>query len=224
MDASLAFFSVLKRDLQIAGRRRAELANPMVFYAIVVSLFPLALGAEPALLARIAPGVIWVGALLSALLSMEGGFRSDYDDGSLEQLLLSPHPLPMLVAAKTWAHWLISGLPMLLATPVLAILMGLPFASTLLLLVSLLLGTPVLSLMGTVGAAFTVGLRRGGVVLSLILLPLYVPVLIFGAGVVSYGVDGLPVTPLLYLMAAILVLSAALAPFAAAAALRVSVG
>ncbi len=224
MTALHAFIAVLHRDLLLAGRRLGELSNPLVFFVIVVTLFPLALGAETELLRRCAPGIIWVSALLAALLSLEGMLRSDFEDGSLEQLLLSPHSTALLMAAKVLAHWLVTGLPLLLLAPVLGLLLNLSGFVLIILMVSLLLGTPVLSLAGAIGVALTVGLRRGGVLLSLLLLPLYVPVLIFGAGAVANAALGLPVAAQLYFLAAILALATSLAPFAAAAALRVSLG
>lgn len=217
-----ACLALLRRDLLLAIRKRAELTNPLLFFIIIVSLFPLALGPEPKILQRIAPAVIWVAALLSTLLSLESLFRSDFEDGSLEQMLMSPHPLSLLVFAKTTAHWLTTGFPLFLISPLLAILMNLQGEAMHALWITLLLGTPVLSLVGAIGVALTVGLRRGGVLLSLLILPLYVPVLIFSASAVDSAAAGLPVTGQLYIIAALLSLALVLAPFAAAAALRVS--
>ncbi|MDY6941603.1 MAG: heme exporter protein CcmB [Pseudomonadota bacterium] len=219
-----AFFGLLQRDLRLAVRRRGELANPLVFFVIVVSLFPLALGADPDVLRRIAPGVIWVAALLASLISMDSVFRADFEDGSLEQMLLSVYPAALLVAAKVLAHWLVAGLPLLLLAPVLGILLNLSPDVLPVLLLSLLLGTPVLSLVGAIGVALTVGLGRGGVLLSVLLLPLYVPVLVFGAGAVGAALEGLSAAPQLYILGALFALAASLAPFATAAALRVSLG
>ena len=217
-----AFVILIRRDLMLAVRHRAEMANPILFFVLVTSLFPLGIGANPALLQAVAPGVIWVAALLAALLSIENVFRSDFEDGSLEQYLLSSHPLSVLVLAKITAHWLVTGLPLLLISPLLGILMGLPVDAIKILFVTLLLGTPVLSLIGAVGVALTVGLRKGGMILSLLVLPLYVPVLIFASSAVDTAATGLPVTAHLSLIAALLLLALSLSPFATAAALRVS--
>ncbi len=215
--------ALLRRDMTLALRHRGELANPLLFFVIVVSLFPLGLGPESRTLQAIAPAVIWVSALLAAMLSLDSVFRSDFDDGSLEQLLLSPHPTSLLVLTKVFAHWLVSGLPLLLMAPLLGVLLHLPGAATGTLIASLALGTPVLSLVGAIGVALTVGLRRGGVLLSLLVLPLYVPVLIFAASAVASAAVELPVTAELYFLGSLLVLSLTLAPLAAAAALRISV-
>jgi heme exporter protein B len=217
-----AFLILIRRDLMLAVRYRAEMANPVLFFILVTSLFPLGIGANPALLQAVAPGVIWVAALLAALLSIENVFRSDFEDGSLEQYLLSSHPLSVLVLAKVTAHWLVTGLPLLLISPLLGILMGLPIDAIKILFITLLLGTPVLSLIGAVGVALTVGLRKGGMILSLLVLPLYVPVLIFASSAVDAAAAGFPVTAHLSLITALLVLALSLSPFATAAALRVS--
>jgi len=217
-----AFATILARDLTLAMRHRSELANPLMFFIVVVTLFPLALGASPELLARIAPGIIWVAALLAAMLSLDSIFRSDFDDGSLEQIALSPHPMPILVGAKVLAHWLVTGLPLILVAPLLGLLLNLPQSAFAALILSLLLGTPVLSLVGAIGVALTVGLRRGGMLLTLLVLPLYVPVLIFGAGAVESAAQGLPVVAQLYFLSALCVGAVVLAPLAAAAALRIS--
>jgi heme exporter protein B len=217
-----AFLILIRRDLMLAVRHRAEMANPVLFFILVTSLFPLGIGANPALLQAVAPGVIWVAALLAALLSIENVFRSDFEDGSLEQYLLSSHPLSVLVLAKVTAHWLVTGLPLLLISPLLGILMGLPIDAIKILFITLLLGTPVLSLIGAVGVALTVGLRKGGMILSLLVLPLYVPVLIFASSAVDAAAAGFPVTAHLSLITALLVLALSLSPFATAAALRVS--
>ena len=217
-----AFLILIRRDLMLAVRHRAEMANPVLFFILVTSLFPLGIGANPALLQAVAPGVIWVAALLAALLSIENVFRSDFEDGSLEQYLLSSHPLSVLVLAKITAHWLVTGLPLLLISPLLGILMGLPIDAIKILFITLLLGTPVLSLIGAVGVALTVGLRKGGMILSLLVLPLYIPVLIFASSAVDSAAAGLPVTAHLSLITALLLLALSLSPFATAAALRVS--
>jgi heme exporter protein B len=217
-----AFLILIRRDLMLAVRHRAEMANPILFFVLVTSLFPLGIGANPALLQAVAPGVIWVAALLAALLSIENVFRSDFEDGSLEQYLLSSHPVSVLVLAKITAHWLTTGLPLLLISPLLGILLGLPVDAIKVLFITLLLGTPVLSLIGAVGVALTVGLRKGGMILSLLVLPLYIPVLIFASSAVDTAAAGLPVTAHLSLIAALLLLALSLSPFATAAALRVS--
>lgn len=217
-----AWLGVLGRDLRLAVRRRSELLNPLVFFVIVVTLFPLGVGPEPQTLALIAPGVIWVAALLATLLAMERLFRDDYEDGSLEQLLLTPQPLSALVLAKVFGHWLVTGLPLIIVSPLLGILLQLPVSAYGALLASLLLGSPALSLIGAIGVALTVSLRRGGVLLTLLILPLYVPILIFGTAAVAAAASGLPYDGQLALLGAILVLALVLAPFAIAAGLRIS--
>lgn len=215
--------ALLRRDLLLALRHRGELANPLLFFVIVVSLFPLGLGPESGMLRAIAPGIIWVSALLATLLSLESVFRSDFEDGSLEQLLLSPHSTSALVLTKVAAHWLVSGLPLICLAPLLGVLLHLPSTANGALIASLALGTPVLSLVGAIGVALTVGLRRGGILLSLLVLPLYIPVLIFAASAVADAALGLPITGHLYLLGALLALAVTLAPLACAAALRIGV-
>lgn len=217
-----AFLGVLRRDLLLAVRGHTELALPLLFYVIVVTLVPLAVSPDAATLAGLAPGIIWVGALLATLLSLDRLFRSDFDDGTLDLLLLSPAPLPLLVVAKVLAHWAATGVPLLLVSPLLALFLALPDRALGALAASLVLGTPVLSLIGAVGVALTVRVRRGGALLALLVLPLYVPVLIFGANAVAAAADGLPITGQLYVLGALLALSASLAPLAAAAALRIT--
>lgn len=217
-----AFFALLRRDLLLAVRHRGELANPLIFFLMVVTLFPLGVSPEVGLLKKIAPGVIWIAALLSALFSLENLFRSDFDDGALEQLLLSPQPLPLMVLAKVLAHWLVSGLPMLLFSPLLALLLAMPPGAIRILLATLAIGTPLLSLIGAVGVALTVGLRRGGLLLTLLILPLYIPVLIFATSAVGAAAAGVPVAGQIYLLGALLVFALISAPFAIAAALRIS--
>ncbi|HKJ87011.1 MAG TPA: heme exporter protein CcmB [Gammaproteobacteria bacterium] len=219
-----AFTAILVRDLTLALRHRSELGNPLMFFIVVVTLFPLALGPEKDILMRVAPGIIWVAALLAATLSMDSMFRSDFEDGSLEQMLLSPHPPALLVFAKVLAHWLVTGLPLILVSPLLAMLLYLPTEALPTLLATLALGTPVLSMVGAIGVALTVGLPRGGLLLTLLVLPLYVPVLIFSAGAVDNAAASLPVAGQLYFLAALLVLALTLAPLATAAALRISAG
>jgi heme exporter protein B len=221
--AGYAFTRLLKRDLVLAVRNRGELANPLLFYIIVATLFPLGVTPEPEILATMAAGVLWIAALLATLLSLDNLFRSDFEDGTLELMMLSPCPTTVLVLAKVLAHWLVTGLPLLVATPLLAVLMAVPEAARWTLWLTLLLGTPVLSLVGGIGVALTVGLRRGGALLSLLVLPLYVPVLIFGANAVGASAAGLPVTGQLLMLCAFLVLALSLAPVATAAALRISI-
>ena len=222
MSIASAFLALLRRDLVIAFRRRSEMVNPLLFFVLVTSLFPLGVGSQPKLLALMAPGVVWVAALLAALLSLDTIFRSDFEDGTLEQLLLSAQPVSVLVIAKVLAHWLITGLPLLLMAPVLATFLGLPSQAVGTLVASLLFGTPALSLIGAIGVALTVGLRKGGMILSLLVLPLYVPILIFGAGAVGNAAMGIDATAQMYIMAAFLIFSLTLSPIATAAALRVS--
>lgn len=217
-----AFTTLLRRDLLLVMRHRTEAVNPVLFFIIVASLFPLATGAEQALLQKMAPGIIWVAALLATMLSLDAIFRSDFEDGSLEQLMLSPHPASVLVLAKVFAHWSVTGLPLLVAAPLMALLYSLPADAVRTLLLSLLIGTPVLSLVGSVGVALTVALRHGGVILSLLVLPLYVPVLIFGSGAVQLTLEGISPTANLYMLSAILALAAVLTPWPASAALRLS--
>ena len=217
-----AFFFLLRRDLLLALRNRAEYAVPLLFFVLVITLFPLALGPEPLLLERIAPGIIWVAALLASMLSLESIFRSDFDDGSLEQILLSAHPVGVLVLAKVGAHWLVTGLPLLIVAPLLAEMLGVDARAQPVLLLTILLGTPVLSLVGAIGVALTVGLRKGGIILSLLVLPLYVPVLIFAASAVDNAAQGFDVSAPMYMLLAFLFLSLSLSPWATAAALRMS--
>jgi heme exporter protein B len=223
MSLANAFFAIIRRDLVLALRRRSEMVNPLLFFILVITLFPLGIGAQPHLLQAIAPGIIWVSALLAAMLSLESLFRSDFDDGSLEQILLSPHPASVLVLGKIIAHWLATGLPLLIVAPLLAVFLGMPAHSVGILLLTLLLGTPVLSLIGAIGVALTVGLRRGGMILSLLVLPLYVPVLIFAGNAVEMAGNGLPVTAQINILIAFLLMALVLAPWPAAAALKMSV-
>ncbi len=217
-----AFAAQLKRDLTIAFRSRSELVNPLMFYVMGIAMFPLGVGPGPERLAEIAPGVLWVLALLSTLLSLDSLFRRDFDDGTLEQLVLNVDPLFVGVLAKVVAHWLVIGLPLALLSPIAALMLFLPSTAIPTLMLSLLLGTPILSLLGAVGAALTVSVKRGGLLLTLIILPLYVPVLVLGAGAVAAMVDGVDAAAQLAWLAAILALMLTLTPFAAALALRVS--
>ena len=220
---AVAVWATLKRDLVLLLRRRSEVLNPLVFFAIVITLFPIGISPDPALLAAIAPGLLWVAALLAALLSLDSLFRSDYDDGSLEQLLLTPQPLAMLVLAKVAVHWLLTGLPLALMAPLLGVMLALPAGSYAVLAVSLALGSASLSLIGAIGAALTVGLSRGGVLLSLLVLPLFIPVLIFGAGAVQAAILGDGALAHLAILGALLALALSLAPLAIAASLRISI-
>jgi heme exporter protein B len=212
--------AVVHRDLQLALRQGVDSLAAVLFFVLAVVLFPFGVGPEPNILARIAAGVIWVAALLASMLALERLFQTDYEDGSLEVLALAPLPLEAIIAAKVAAHWLTTGLPLLLAAPVLAVLLNMPGEGFLVLMVALALGTPSLSLVGAVGAALILGARRGGILLSLVLLPLYIPVLIFGVAAVDAAATGLPARPHLLLLAAFLLAAAVLAPIAAGAALR----
>jgi heme exporter protein B len=217
-----AFWAIVRRDLKLAFRRGGDAANVVVFFILTITLFPFGIGPEPATLARVAPGIIWVVALLAAMLSLDRLFRDDHDDGSLEMLVLSPLPLEVVVMAKCLAHWLTTGLLLVIAAPLLAVLMAMDGEGFATLIGAMLLGTPVLSLLGAIGAALTVGLRRGGVLISLLVLPLFIPVLIFGVGAVDAAVYGLTAKPHLMMLGGLLVASLPLAPWAAAAALRLS--
>ena len=217
-----AFMLFLKRDLMIAIRHKDDMLNPLLFFVIVVTLFPLGIGPEANTLSRIAPGIIWVAALLSSLLSLDRLFKSDHNDGSLEQMLLSPQPVFILVLAKIIAHWLITGLPLIIIAPLLAVLLHLHEASYSALFITLLIGTPILSFIGAIGAALTVGIKKGGVLLSLIILPLYIPVLIFATSAIDTAAMYLPYGGQLAIIAAIFVLALTLAPFAVSSALKVS--
>jgi heme exporter protein B len=214
--------TLIRRDLLLALRRKSEVLTTLFFFIIVASLFPLGIGPEPGLLRKIAPGVLWVGALLASMLSLNRMFAADYADGTLEQLALSPEPLPLLAAAKIAAHWLVSGLPLVLIAPVLGLQFDLDARALGVLALSLLLGTPLLSLIGAIGAALTLGVRGGGVLVSLLTLPLYIPALIFGAGAVEADLSGLGAQAHLSLLAALLVLALFFAPWATSAALRIA--
>ena len=213
---------VVRRDFLAALKRRSELLTPVVFFAIVASLFPLGVGPDAKLLRELAPGVLWVAALLASLLALSRLFAADHADGTLDQLLLAPQPLGVLVLAKVAAHWLTSGLPLIALAPLLALQFDLAREVLPVLLLSLSLGTPVLSLIGAVGAALTLGLRGGGALLALLVLPLYVPVLIFGAAAVEASAAGLSAAPHLSLLGAVLLSALVFAPLAAAAALRIA--
>ncbi|MCL1039980.1 heme exporter protein CcmB [Shewanella corallii] len=217
-----AFMTLLKRDLQIAVRHRGDIFNPLLFFVMVVTLFPLGIGPEPQVLTRIAPGIIWVAALLASMLSLERLFKADFSDGALEQMMLSPQPLSLMVLAKVLAHWLLTGVPLIIIAPLLAVLLHLESNSYGALIATLALGTPVLSLLGAIGVALTVGLRKGGVLLSLLILPLYIPVLIFATSAIDAAGMNLPYDGQLAIIGAMLVGSLTLAPVAIGASLRVS--
>lgn len=218
----MIFWHIIKRELQIAMRKQAEILNPLWFFLIVITLFPLIIGPDPKLLSRIAPGVAWVAALLSALLSFERLFRDDFIDGSLEQIMLTSQPLALTALAKVLAHWLLTGLPLILLSPIAALLLSLEKSIWWALVLTLLLGTPVLSCLGAIGVALTVGLRKGGVLLSLLVVPLFIPVLIFSASVLDAAGLSLPYNGQLAILGAILAGVMTLSPFAIAAALRIS--
>ena len=211
---------IVLRDLRLALRQGFDAFIVLMFFVITVTLFPLGVGPEPNLLARMGPGVIWVAALLSTMLSLDRLFQHDYEDGSLELLLLSPVPLELLVLAKVAAHWLLTGLPLIIVTPLLAVFMNIPVEGYGVLLLSMLLGTPVSSFIGAVGGALTLGARRGGVLVSLLVLPLYIPLLIFGVSAIDAAIGGLSVRPHLLILGAMLVAAIPLATWAASASLR----
>ena len=217
------FWLVLQRDLRLAARRRIEALLPLVFFAVAASLFPLGVGPEPQMLRQMAPGIVWVCALLAAMLSLGTLYAGDHADGTLEQLLLCGRPLALAAAGKAAAHWLLSGLPLIVLAPLLGLMFDLPAPSLGVLVLGLLLGTPVLSLIGSIGAALTLGLRNGGVLILLLVLPLCIPVLIFGAGAVAAVEAGVSAQGHLSLLGALLLLSLLAAPPAIAAALRISV-
>ncbi len=214
------FAALVQRELRLALRHGADMLAVVGFFVLAVVLFPFGLGPEPGILARVAAGVIWVTALLAAMLSLDRLFQHDHEDGSLDLLLLAPLPLEATVLAKTAAHWLATGLPLILASPLLALLLNLPAAGYGALLGAMLLGTPAMSLLGAVGAALTVGARRGGVLVPLLVLPLLIPVLVFGVAAVDAAIMGTGARPHLLLLGAILAAALPLAPVAAAAALR----
>lgn len=216
------FLWIIQRDLLLAMRRQSDVLTTLFFFIIVVSLFPLSVGPEMNMLRTMAPGVVWVAALLASMLSLGRMFSSDYLDGTLEQMLLSPHSLSMLVMGKALAHWLVTGVPLVLMAPILGIQYDLPADALFVLTASLLLGTPILSLIGAIGAALTLGLRGGGVLVSLLVLPLYIPVLIFGSGAVEASSAGLGYGAHFSLLGAFLLVSLVFAPWAAASSLRIS--
>ncbi|GDX61318.1 heme exporter protein B [Nitrosomonadaceae bacterium] len=216
------FLWVIQRDLLLAMRRRFDILTTLFFFVIVVSLFPLGIGPEINILRTIAPGVVWVAALLASMLSLGRIFSNDYLDGTLEQMLISPQSLSLLVLGKALAHWLITGIPLILISPLLGIQYNLPLDAILILALSLLLGTPILSLIGAIGAALTLGLRGGGMLVSLLVLPLYIPVLVFGSGAVEASAGGLGAGAHLSLLGAFLLIALVITPWATASALRIS--
>ena len=218
-----AVLATLRRDLLIAYKRKNDLFNPFMFFVLVATLFPIGISPEPEVLGEISAGVLWISALLASLLAMDNLFRADFEDGSLELLMLSPHPLYFLVLAKNVAHWLVSGLPVVLVSPLLAYMLNFPEGAYSTLMLTLLLGTPVLSLLGSIGVALTVGLGSRGLILAVITLPMSVPVLIAGTLTVSQTLEGASLSGYLAIMGAMLVAAFTLAPLASAAALRISV-
>lgn len=220
---SASLQATLRRELQIALRSPGNIVNPLMFFVIAAALFPLGGSADPAWLSGIAAGVVWVTALLAVMLSMESLFRSDFEDGTLEQLLLSPQPLYFHLLTKVLGHWLVTGLPLVLVAPVLAYMLALPREGYAPLLWGLLLGTPTLNFIGAIGTALTVGLARSGLLLAVLVLPLSIPVLVFGAGMVETALNGLPVAGLAAVLGALLAMALVLSPLAIAAALRISV-
>jgi heme exporter protein B len=216
------FLTVMRRELRIALRRKGDVLNVLVFFVVIASLFPLGVGPEPNQLRAMAAGVVWIAALLAALLSLPRLFAADYADGTLEQMLVSPQPLAVVVLAKIAAHWLLTGLPLVLVAPLIGLQYGLPAGALGVLLAALLIGTPVLSLIGAAGSALTLGVRGGGALLGLLILPLYVPVLVFGAGAVTASLIGVNPSTHLSLLGAFLAVSSLVGPWAACAALRVA--
>lgn len=212
----------MSRELRTALRHPSDILNPLAFFVIVISLFPLGVGPEPNMLRTMAPGILWVAALLATMIALHRMFDTDYEDGSLELMALSPCPLTLTLTAKVMAHWLLTGLPLVILSPLLAMQLQLPWEATEILMLSLLLGTPALTLIGAIAAALTVGLRGGGVLVSLLVLPLYTPILIFGASAVSASLAGLEPDTHISLLAAILALAITFSPIAITAAIRIS--
>jgi heme exporter protein B len=218
-----AVFAMFHRDLLLVMRRKSEVLTALFFFVVVTSLFPLGIGADAALLRKIAPGVIWVAALLATLLGLHRMFAADYADGALEQMALSPQPMVLLVAGKMIAHWIVCGLPLVILAPIIGIQFDLDLSSLYVLMGTLLLGTPVLSLLGSIGAALTLGVRGGSVLMSLLILPLYIPVLIFGAGAVYANSAGLETSGHFSLLGALLILALAFVPWVSAAAVKIAI-
>jgi heme exporter protein B len=218
------FLVILRRDITLAMRRRTDVLTTLFFFVIVASLFPLGVGSEKTMLRFLGPGVVWVAALLASMLALERLFASDHADGTLEQMMLTPQPLSVLVLGKVCAHWLLTGLPLVLIAPLIGLQYHLEGMTLVVMMLALLIGTPVLSLIGAIGAALTLGLRGGGILLSLLVLPLYIPVLVYGSGAVAVSsIDLADVQPFMALLGAFLVLALAFSPLATAAALRISV-
>ncbi|OIM97281.1 heme exporter protein CcmB [Polynucleobacter sp. QLW-P1DATA-2] len=218
-----ALLAMIRRDLLLVMRRKSEVLTALFFFVVVTSLFPLGIGADTALLRKIAPGVIWVAALLSTLLGLQRMFAADYADGALEQIALSPQPMVLLVAGKMIAHWMVCGLPLVILAPIIGIQFDLDTSSLYILMGTLLLGTPVLSLLGSIGAALTLGVRGGSILMSLLVLPLYIPVLIFGAGAVYANSVGLDTSGHFSLLGALLILALAFVPWVTAAAVKIAI-
>lgn len=218
-----ALFAIIHRDLLLVMRRKSEVLTALFFFIVVTSLFPLGVGADAALLRKIAPGVIWVSALLATLLGLQRMFAADYVDGALEQMALSPYPMVLLMTGKILAHWLVCGLPLVILAPIIGIQFDLDASSLYVLMGTLLLGTPVLSLLGSIGAALTLGVRGGSLLMSLLILPLYVPVLIFGAGAVYANSVGLDTTGHFSLLGALLILALAFVPWVSATAVKIAI-
>ena len=216
-------FAIVHRDLLLVMRRKSEVLTALFFFIVVTSLFPLGIGADAALLRKIAPGVIWVAALLATLLGLQRMFATDYADGALEQMALSPYPFVLIIAGKILAHWLVCGLPLVILAPIIGIQFDLDASSLYVLMGTLLLGTPVLSLLGSIGAALTLGVRGGSLLMSLLILPLYVPVLIFGAGAVYANSVGLETTGHFSLLGALLILALAFVPWVSATAVKIAI-
>jgi heme exporter protein B len=220
----LAMKTIVHRDLMLAMRRKTEVLTTLFFFIIVISLFPLGIGSEKQMLVKIAPGVVWVAALLASMLALERLFASDYEDGTLEQILMMPQSVSILVLGKVTAHWLLTGLPLVLIAPLVGLQYQLPDAAVSSMMLSLLVGTPVLSLIGAIGAALTLGVRGGGILLSLLILPLYIPVLIYGSGAIEASMlAGASAEPYLMLMLAFAIVAVVFAPWATGAALKIAV-
>ncbi len=217
------FVLIFRREICLLARDRSEIANPLCFFIIIASLFPLSMSAEPALMSATGPGVIWISAVLAIMMGLGSVFRTDFDDGSLEQLVISARYLPLIALAKVTAHWFATALPIIFASPFVAIAMRLSTEQIIVLVAGLALGTPTICLVGGVGVALTVGLKRGGLLLAILILPLYTPILIFGAGMVGNVAASVPVAGPMYLLAALLVLALTLTPFAISAALKATV-
>lgn len=222
MNPARVFLVALQRDLMVGFRRWTDVTSPLLFFVLVVTLYPLALSPKPEVLKIVGPGVLWIAALLATLMSLNAMFRADLDDGTLEQLLVLPEPLALPMLAKIIAHWLFSGLPLVLLAPLVGITYHLPPEATAALAMTLLLGTPVLSLVGAIGAALTAGLRQAGALLALLVTPLMLPVLIMGSRATDLAAQGQEITGILYLLGALLALALTLAPLAVAASIRIS--